>query len=158
MVIWLYRSAPAGLSSVLVRCCPYPSVSVRTTVSLHVALCIAPAASRPPVLSLPFPAILPRSPWISPEKPEKIEKNLKFRLQKRNSMIYYVSVARRKRRCSEADITLKNFADRNFWKPSGFKKIEKISKTICKNKKLWYIMFLSLAKCERADWKLNSAM
>ena len=44
---------------------------------------------------------------------KKIEKNSKNDLQKQKSMIYYVSVARRMRRSSEADITLKNFADRN---------------------------------------------
>ena len=119
---FIVRTCP--LLSVSVRIRPYYRLAPRSTLhsaSLH-------SASRPPVLSPPFSAISPRSPRISPEKPEKIEKNLKFRLQKRNSMIYYVSVARRKRRCCEADITLKNFADRNFLKNFRFKKIEKISK------------------------------
>ena len=49
-------------------------------------------------------------------------------MQKQKTMIYYVSVARRTRRSSEADITLKNFADRKFEKLPVLKKIEKISK------------------------------
>ena len=52
------RSTPAGLSSVLVRCCPLLSVSVRTPVSLHVALCIAPAAHRFYPRPPPLPSVL----------------------------------------------------------------------------------------------------
>ena len=100
-------------------------------------------------------------PWFSlifPENPQIFQKISKLRLQSSETMIYYVSVARRKRRCSEADITLKILRIMKFWNFRFWKKSKKFQKTICKTKNLWYIMFLSLAKCERADWKLNSAM
>ena len=74
-------------------------------------------------------------------------------------MIYYVSVARRKRRSSEADINAEKFCGSWNFERAGFeKKSKKFQKVICKIKNLWYTMSLSLADNEWADWKLNSAM
>ena len=71
-------------------------------------------------------------------------------MQKQKTMIYYVSVARRTRRSSEADITLKNFADRKLEKLPVLKKIEKISKNDLQKQKT-VIYYVSVARLVRVS-------
>ena len=67
---------------------------------------------------------------------EKIEKISKTDLQNPKTMIYYVSVARRKRRSSGADVKREKLSLRHWvLEMSGLKKSKKIQKTICKVKK-----------------------
>ena len=81
--------------------------------------------------------VLPKIPLKTAIFAKKIEKFSKNDLQSSETMIYYVSVARRKRQRSEADINTTLLQNLIFEKLSGFEKIEKkFKKTICKVKKV----------------------
>jgi len=69
-----------------------------------------------------------------------LRKSFKNDLQNKKSVIYYVSVARRKRRCSEADINTGKFCGSQF-ETFGFEKNRKKSKSDLQNKKsvIYYV-------------------
>ena len=95
-----------------------------------------------------------QTPWKPCFLPEKCDFFLQNGLQSSKSVIYYVSVARQKRRSSEADIKCKEIWWSWFWKTSGFEKNrKKFTKRFAKFKKCDILCFCCASKTtEQRGW------